>query len=366
MFFNQLNDHMEFPPLPPIPIIINNQYSFIKSPIYTIGTGFYHDTYYGMDTSTNQHVAIKCNHHNNKHENVYLKWQYQKYKSMKGGLGIPNIHWFGQIDGYYIVIMDLFDATLKQLFTFCDRNFSLKTILMIANKLLLTIEHIHNTKNIYRNVNPMHFVVKQRDIYFVGFGNVNYYINPKTQKHIRFMKGLRMKNVRRYASVNEHLGSQISRRDDLESIGYVLLYFLCNGKLPWSGLKRTSEKDVIGETKINIPMEYLCKRFNIPKEFELYLTYCRTLKFEEKPNYDYLKQLFNDLNAQKEYDKEQFIWDWDLRKLVLIHGYYRVMNENKSMLSIDIIQLISTYIIPIFDKPHQSTNSTSKRKYDIV
>eukprot|EP01083_Nonionella_stella_P084087 232670_1 len=344
-------------------IIIDNRYLLIKSSEYKIGTGRFHDTYYGIDRSTHQHFAIKYNHHNNRHEDAYLRWQYAHYLKMKSGIGIPNIHWHGEINGYKIIVMDLFDATLQQLFDFCDQRFSFKTILTIANKLLTTIEHIHTRKCLYRNINPIHFCLKKNDIYFVGFGNVNYYINPRTQRHLPCTeyqskdKTKTMRNVQRYASINEHLGYQLSRRDDLESIGNVLLYFLYKGKLPWSGL---DSSDSVANKKMTILIQDLCKDF--PKQFEIYMRYCRDLQFENKPNYDYLRKLFKDLYHKNGYNKEEFVWDWDQKKLVLISAYCRHLQLGVSK---DVVKLISEYVVPVFRNSYQRNNH-HQVKHDVV
>lgn len=94
----------------------------------------------------------------------------------------------------------------------------------------------------------------------------------------------------RYASVNTHLGIEQSRRDDLEAIGYVLMYFN-RGSLPWQGLKANSKKEKyekIMEKKMSTPVEVLCKHF--PTEFVTYLNYCRSLRFEDRPDYAYLRR----------------------------------------------------------------------------
>jgi casein kinase 1/casein kinase 1 epsilon len=115
----------------------------------------------------------------------------------------------------------------------------------------------------------------------------------------------------RYASINTHLGIEQSRRDDLESLGYIFLYFL-RGSLPWQNMKANNKKEKyekIMEKKIATQPEVLCKGF--PVEFVTYLTYCRNLKFEDKPDYGYLKTLFKDLMTKSGYEMD-FQYDWNL------------------------------------------------------
>ena len=116
-----------------------------------------------------------------------------------------------------------------------------------------------------------------------------------------------------YASINNHLGIEQSRRDDLESLGYVLMYFL-RGSLPWQGLKAATKKqkyEKISERKMATPIEVLCKEF--PKEFVSYLHYCRCLRFDDKPDYNYLRNLLREpfIRAGYEYD---YVFDWTILK----------------------------------------------------
>merc|ERR1712061_912772 len=120
-----------------------------------------------------------------------------------------------------------------------------------------------------------------------------------------------MGGTARYASVNTHLGIEQSRRDDLEAIGYVLMYFN-RGSLPWQGLKANSKKEryeKIMEKKMSTPVEVLCKHF--PCEFVTYLNYCRNLRFEDRPDYAYLRRLMKDLFFRENFQYD-FMFDWTL------------------------------------------------------
>jgi len=117
----------------------------------------------------------------------------------------------------------------------------------------------------------------------------------------------------RYASINAHLGVEQSRRDDLESLGYVLMYFN-RGSLPWQGLKAPTKKqkyDKISEKKISTSVELLCKGY--AAEFAMYLNYCRSLHFEDRPDYSYLRKIFRDLFVREGY-KYDAMFDWTILK----------------------------------------------------
>merc|ERR1712187_604604 len=119
--------------------------------------------------------------------------------------------------------------------------------------------------------------------------------NPKTLQHIAYNERSALTGTARYASINTHLGIEQSRRDDLESIGYLLVYF-ASGGLPWQGLKANFKKEKyekIMAKKLSTPLEVLCQ--NLPEEFATYLRYCRSLRFEEMPDYGYLRGLLREL-----------------------------------------------------------------------
>lgn len=146
-------------------------------------------------------------------------------------------------------------------------------------------------------------------IHIIDFGLSKHFIDPKSEKHIEYKEGKELTGTVRYASLNTQLGIEQSRRDDLESIGLMLMYFN-RGTLPWQGLQVKNKKDkydLIKKIKVNSTPEVLCKEFN--KEFSTYLTYCRSLEFNEKPDYQYLRKIFRDL-ANKEKIKYDNVYDW--------------------------------------------------------
>ena len=149
----------------------------------------------------------------------------------------------------------------------------------------------------------------------IDFGLAKKYRDPKTHLHIPYRENKNLTGTARYTSINTHLGVEQSRRDDMESLGYVLMYFL-RGSLPWQGLKAATKKqkyDRIMEKKMTTPTEYLCRGF--PNEFAIYLNYCRSLRFDDKPDYSYLRKLFRDLFVREglQYD---YVFDWSVQQRV--------------------------------------------------
>lgn len=147
----------------------------------------------------------------------------------------------------------------------------------------------------------------------IDFGLAKKYRDPKTHLHIPYRENKNLTGTARYASINTHLGVEQSRRDDLESLGYVMMYF-CRGSLPWQGLKAATKKqkyDRIMEKKMTTSTEFLTRGY--PNEFAIYLNYTRSLRFDDKPDYSYLRKLFRDLFVREGFQYD-YVFDWTIFK----------------------------------------------------
>ncbi|GLU07749.1 hypothetical protein SLE2022_246970 [Rubroshorea leprosula] len=289
-----------------------------------IGSGSFGELYLGVNLQTGEEVAVKLESVKTKHPQ--LNYESKLYMLLQGGTGIPHLKWFGVEGDYNVMVIDLLGPSLEDLFNYCNRKFSLKTVLMLADQLINRVEYMHSRGFLHRDIKPDNFLMglgrKANQVYVIDYGLAKKYRDLQTHKHIPYRENKNLTGTARYASVNTHLGIEQSRRDDLESLGYVLMYFL-RGSLPWQGLKAGTKKqkyDKISEKKVSTPIEVLCKSY--PSEFVSYFHYCRSLHFEDKPDYSYLRKLFRDLFIREGYQFD-YVFDWTVLKYPQIGGSSR-------------------------------------------
>uniref|UniRef100_A0A2N9FGP0 non-specific serine/threonine protein kinase n=1 Tax=Fagus sylvatica TaxID=28930 RepID=A0A2N9FGP0_FAGSY len=262
-----------------------------------IGSGSFGEIYLATHIDTFENVAVKIENRKTKHPQ--LLYEAKLYNILQGGSGVANMKWCG-VDGEdNVLIIDLLGPSLEDLFVYCGRKFSLKTVLMLADHMITRIEYVHSKGFLHRDIKPDNFLMglgrKANTVYIIDFGLAKRFRDPTTNRHIPYRENKNLTGTARYASCNTHLGIEQSRRDDLESLGYVLLYFL-RGSLPWQGLKAATKKqkyDKICEKKLSTRIEVLCKSH--PVEFASYFHYCHSLTFDQRPDYGFLKRLFRDL-----------------------------------------------------------------------
>ena len=275
-----------------------------------IGTGAFGEIFEGTDIFDNSSVAIKLEHNSVKYPQ--LLFEAKLLKSIPG-TGIPVMHWFGIAGEYNAMVMDLLGQNLEDLYNYCAKNFSLKTILMITIQMIERLKHVHDNHYIHRDIKPENFLIGKdstaKTIYLLDFVLEKRYRDEYTHIHIPLKENRNLTGTARYASCNAHNGLEQSRRDDMESIAYVILYFF-RKKLPWQGLKckdKNEKHAKIKEIKMSMTPEKLFE--GLPQEFADYLTFVKKLGFEDEPAYKNYIQMFNRLFKAKEFEMD-YIYDW--------------------------------------------------------
>jgi len=275
-----------------------------------IGKGSFGVVRQGFHKDTLDPVAVKLEEISAK--NRVLSKEYQIYKRIwSEDCGLPEIMAYGKKDDYQYLVMQILGPSLEDLFRRCSRCFSMKTVLMLADQMIDRLRYIHDKGFLHRDIKPENFLTGiQEDadkVFLVDLGLAKQW---RTEAgHIPYRTGNRIIGTARYASINSHMGHQLSRRDDMESLGYLLVYF-AKGRLPWQSIRsrnKDEKYEKICEKKRDLSLETLCT--GLPKEFILYFRHTRSLRFDERPSYDYLKGLFLTAfsNARYDYDHK---WDW--------------------------------------------------------
>jgi serine/threonine protein kinase len=272
--------------------LVSTEYEIIKQ----LGSGSFGEVYLTRIISNGLLVASKIEEKEGSKKNSKIIDEFKIYKKLElKGLkkGIPKIYTIYETPKFHVLVMELLGKTLDGVFIEHDKKFSLGTVLKIGYDIINLIEKVHNCGFIHRDIKPNNFMFghgeKSKELFILDFGLSKRYL--KNKKHIEYKTNKSLVGTARYTSINIHLGIEPSRRDDLESIGYMLIYFL-KGELPWQGLKKQKGVDhleLISEAKLSTSIKKLCE--NIPEQFYDYITYTRKLSFEEVPDYDYLRNL---------------------------------------------------------------------------
>ncbi|KAK3947081.1 kinase-like domain-containing protein [Pseudoneurospora amorphoporcata] len=276
-----------------------------------IAEGGFGLVYEGTDMQSGEDVALKLTYYDESAGPMLLERENDIYQELSGGVGISQTHLFTYEDDFCILVLDLLGPSLEDLFNYCGRRFSLKTILLIADQAISRIKYIHSKGVLHRDIKPENFVMgvgKQGNtLYAIDFGIAQYFEEAQNRKNAT---GLQLVGTRRYASIRAHNGRQQSWADDLESLGYIFVEF-ARGSLPWQGIKAATEDERrarVGEMKESLSGEALCDGF-LPKEFATYINYTRSLGFDDKPNYSYLRWIFSRLFRAKGFQYDH-VFGW--------------------------------------------------------
>ena len=229
------------------------------------------------------------------------------------GPSIPHIKFYGSTPDYNILVMQLFGKNLQTLFEENKRRFSLKTVCMLGYQIISILEYIHNNHIIHRDIKPDNFVMGLNNlsqyVYLLDFGLAKKYRSSRTLRQIPFVHKKKIVGTTRYASINALSGYEQSRRDDLEAVGYVLIYF-AKGHLPWQDMHVKNKQErykYILSKKLEITSRELCE--GLPEEFEKYIQYTRNLDYYDDPDYEMLKELFISV-IKRNGSTFDYVYDW--------------------------------------------------------
>lgn len=280
-----------------------------------LGAGAFGEVYQATDVTTGETFAVKMERVGNKHpqllyENRVYKWLNNSSNEV---VGVPRSRYFGTIGNTYnVLVMDLLGPSLEDRLNEVKRRMSLKSVLMIGIQAMRRIEFVHSKSFLHRDIKPDNMLMGVHDpstLYLVDFGLAKRYRDHVTKQHLPYREGKHLTGTARYASIRTHLGIEQSRRDDLESLGYVLIY-LFHGVLPWQGIRVANKKQKyakIREKKETISLRDLCK--DMPSQFIDYFKYVRRLQFEDRPDYSFLRSLFRKALERRHFEDDG-VFDW--------------------------------------------------------
>jgi serine/threonine protein kinase len=300
-----------------------------------IGSGTFGKVLYATSLDRKVEYAIKFEKSNVKSSVIEL--EYEIYLNLQDGEGIPKIIWMGEYKKYKLMVMEVLGPSLDKFFIACDKRFNVNTMSSLGEEMLKRVEYVHSKGYVHRDIKPNNFMlgkfsttldnINDKTVYIIDFGLSKQYVDidkeTSVATHLPLKDGRRFIGTPRYASINTHLGLTQSRRDDIESIAYILIYFLL-GELPWQGIKaktKIEKKEIICKMK---QQEDFTKYLNVPKELLIFLDYSKSLQYESKPNYEYLYGLLNKISINykikntfsKDKENKGLLWEWNEKFLI--------------------------------------------------
>lgn len=277
--------------------VANGKYEIVKR----LGGGCFGEVYRGINSETKEKVGVKFEDCSSSAP-LQLEHEATTMNIVRNPVqpeGFAEFYFYGREDHYNVLVMELLGRSIEDRMQSCHRKFTVQSTVLVAEQALRRIEYLHSKGIIHRDIKPENFLFgvkeKAHHLYLIDFGLSKRYWD---KQHSPISQKLSLTGTARYASINAHRGIEQSRRDDLEAIGHMLVYFV-RGQLPWSGLEAKTKQEKyqkIKEKKEQMPLNELCEGF--PDCFERYLHYCRNLGFKDRPDYDMLFKLFRSVRDQ--------------------------------------------------------------------
>jgi serine/threonine protein kinase len=279
-----------------------------------LNTGSFGEVWRGVSAESKDEVAIKFELLTEKQPHLIQEAQVLEILCEDSfPQGVAQCFNFSRQGSFYCMVMEKLGHSLRDRAVACGGHLSLQSTILVAAQVIQRVEYLHSKGVIHRDIKPENFMFglgeRVHHVYLIDFGLAKKYWEAGADgkgKHIPLKGGYRQGGTARYISPNAHQGFEQSRRDDLESIGYMFLH-LCKGTLPWSSLDvwANGYADRVAAMKINLPLNEICQ--GAPAEFEEYMDYCRRLGFTERPNYT---KLYNLLQTSREPGLQDYEFQW--------------------------------------------------------
>ena len=289
---------------------LNDTYTLLLSK--KLGAGAFGQIYECQNVKTKQTYAAKIEYHTAPNPQLYKESKIMT--EMKGKLGFPTCHQVIYLKQELVMVTDLLGPNIQDIMDNIEgKKFTMKSTLILTEQMLKRLRDLHEKGIIHRDIKPENFVIgkgkNEKLIYMIDFGLSRHYLIEKTQQHIPMKSDRAIVGTLRYISMNCHEGLEVSRRDDLESLAYMMIHFVI-GELPWMGIKAKSlgekYKRVYEKKQETVPDE-ICKI--LPDEMKNFLQHILGLEFEEKPNYDFLEGLIKSLKSKYGFkNDDNFEW----------------------------------------------------------
>ena len=246
-----------------------------------------------------QEVALKFEHRSSKGCNYGPPYEWQVYHTLNGCYGIPSVHYKGRLGDYYILVMDMLGPSLWDVWNSVGQAMSAHMVACIAVEAISILEKLHSKGFVHGDVKPENFLlghpgsVDEKKLFLIDLGLASRWKEASSGQHVDYdQRPDVFRGTIRYASVHAHLGRTGSRRDDLESLAYTLI-FLIRGRLPWQGYQGDNKSFLVCKKKMATSPELLC--CFCPAPFKHFLEMVTNMKFDEEPNYPKLISLFDGL-----------------------------------------------------------------------
>ena len=289
---------------------LNETYTLLLSK--KLGEGAFGKIYECQNIKNKQTYAAKIEYHSAPNPQLYQESKIMT--EMKGKLGFPTCYQVIYLKQELVMVTDLLGPNIQDIMDNIEgKKFTMKSTLILTEQMLKRLRDLHEKGIIHRDMKPENFVIgkgkNEKLIYMIDFGLSRHYLIEKTQQHIPMKSDRAIVGTLRYISMNCHEGLEVSRRDDLESLAYMMIHFVI-GELPWMGIKAKSlgekYKRVYEKKQETVPDD-ICKI--LPDEMKSFLQHILNLEFEEKPNYDYLEGLIKSLKSKYGFkNDDNFEW----------------------------------------------------------